>query len=268
MSTFSTAKRVAKDLLPPLLTRTIGRLLKGVVPLNDHELALDRFYRQLVPPRGLCFDIGANIGNRLASFRRLGFRVVALEPQSKCFSTLQTSYGRDSDVILLKKAVGTAPGTASMMISETNTLSTLSTEFIKKTTESGRFKDVNWSSEEEVQMVTLDQLVKEYGAPDFVKIDVEGYELEVVRGLSSPLKMISLEWAPEMTDRAIACLDHLSGLGPVSYNLSFGEGMRFARKEWMNEQEVKMLLNLLQEQFELFADIYVRSEMHHSSQVR
>ena len=43
--------------------------------------AMDRLYGNFVRPGDLVFDVGAHVGDRVASFRRLGARVVAVEPQ-------------------------------------------------------------------------------------------------------------------------------------------------------------------------------------------
>ena len=54
-----------------------------------------RLYAGLVPEGGLCFDIGAHVGNRLRCFRSMGARVVALEPQPDFARILRLLYGRD-----------------------------------------------------------------------------------------------------------------------------------------------------------------------------
>jgi FkbM family methyltransferase len=220
---------------------------------------MDIFYRDLVRPKGLCFDIGANIGNRLASFRRLGFRVVALEPQPQCYNRLQSAFGGDNDVTLINKAVGSISGEASMMVSASHTVSTLSQAFIDATTQSGRFEGVSWDEKITVEVTSLDELISRHGVPDFIKIDVEGFELEVIRGLSHPIRLIALEWTPELTDCLIKCVTHLSQLGPIDCNLSWGESMKLARRSWMSEESLISIINQLRDETYLFGDIYIRS---------
>ena len=48
------------------------------------DAAMDALYARFVKPGDLAFDIGSHVGDRIASFRRLGARVVALEPQPLC----------------------------------------------------------------------------------------------------------------------------------------------------------------------------------------
>ena len=42
---------------------------------------MDALYARFLRAGDLAFDIGAHVGDRISSFRRLGARVVALEPQ-------------------------------------------------------------------------------------------------------------------------------------------------------------------------------------------
>ena len=87
-----------------------------------------------------------------------------------------------------------------MYVSYEHTLSTLSADWLSAVSESGRFGDTRWDSEEEVEITTLDAAIAEFGEPAFVKIDVEGYESEVLSGLSRRLKAGSIEFAAESLD--------------------------------------------------------------------
>jgi len=259
MSLFSRLKLLSKDLLPPVVVRAIRRSTQKAAVIDPRGAAMDSFYGSLVQPKSLCFDIGANIGNRVATLRRLGLRVVAVEPQPQCYSLLQSSYGGDHDVTLINKAVGRVCGTAKMMVSDAHVYSTLSQAFLEATSRSGRFGDIAWDKTITVDVVTLDALIAEYGVPNFIKVDVEGFELEVIRGLSCPISLISLEWAPEMTDNIIECIAHLNQLGPISCNLSWVESMRLARSQWMDKDSLISILNQFREETYLFGDVYIRS---------
>ncbi len=99
------------------------------VPLRNR--ALTRFYAQFVRPGDLCFDIGAHVGNRVRALSRLGARVVALEPQPQCMRLLRRWYGHHPNIELVEQAVGTAPSTRTLFISErTPTVTTLSRDWI------------------------------------------------------------------------------------------------------------------------------------------
>jgi FkbM family methyltransferase len=258
MSLVSRAKRLAKDCVPPVLLRGWQKAVSGPHLAKQHAAAMDAFYGRLIPRHSLCFDIGANVGNRVASFRRLGFRVVALEPQPSCFSVLQKTFGEDNGITLVNKAAGSAAGEATMTLSDEHIYSSMSDDFIAGARKSGRFGDATWKRKITVEVVTLDQLITEYGRPNFIKVDVEGFEAEVVRGLTSPVSMLSLEWSPYLTETIVECLATLGKLGAITCNVSFGERMQLAAEDWMESNDLLRALRLLSNEPSFWGDVYVR----------
>ena len=150
---------------------------------------LRRLYGSLVRDGDLVFDVGAHLGDRSAAFAALGARVIALEPQPRIARWLRRIVGRNERITVRTEAVGAAVGTARLAISRrTPTLSTLSASWRDSIQERNpAFRDVRWEDSVEVPVVTLDTLIETYGKPSFCKIDVEGYEAEVLAGLSHPV---------------------------------------------------------------------------------
>lgn len=223
---------------------------------QDQEMLT--FYRRFVSPGDVCFDVGANMGNRVKVFLELGAKVVAVEPQRRCAEMLQTGFGRHPDFTLLSVALGSEEGVAEMKISKEHTLSSLSTEWIEAVQESGRFAQYSWDEVETVPITTLDSLVKQYGVPSFVKIDVEGFEFQVVSGLSVPLKSLSLEFTPEYIESTVKAIAHLASLGEIKLNYSVGESMTFVREDWLSSEEMISLLRGLKIDNDVFGDVYIQ----------
>ena len=216
------------------------------------------FYSQFLQPGDLCFDVGSNLGNRLEVFRSLGCRVVAVEPQSACFMELQSRFGTDADVVLLRTALGEQEGEMEIRLSEANTIASMSPEWIRSVRESGRFAEFHWDRSEVVKVTTLDALIARHGVPRFIKIDVEGFEQEVLRGLSQPVPSLSFEWTPEFSAAMIVCLDHLETLGKIDVTYSLGESMSIAKEGWQTSQQVKKALEQWADDAQVFGDVYVR----------
>jgi hypothetical protein len=94
-------------------------------------------------------------------------------------------------------------------------------------------------------MTTLDALIGEHGEPAFCKIDVEGYEMEVLKGLSRPLACLSFEYIPAAAGLAAGCIRRLESLGSYEYNLAPGESMRLRLETWAGAETLLSWLEAL-----------------------
>ncbi|OZM77536.1 FkbM family methyltransferase [Pseudonocardia sp. MH-G8] len=209
-----------------------------------HRRAL-ALYGGFLGPGDLAFDIGAHVGGRVRTWRRLGARVVAVEPQPDCLRVLRLLFGRDRGVTLVPSAVGATAGRARLGVSTaTPTVSSLSPAWRESVASDRSFARVRWDRSVEVEVVTLDGLIAAHGEPAFCKIDVEGFEAEVLAGLSRPLRALSFEYLPPTHDAALAVLGRVEelGAGGYTYNYSPVETMRFASERWLDAAELRQLL--------------------------
>ena len=217
-------------------------LLRSLVvywrPGRQH--ALKRLYRPLVKPGDLVFDIGAHLGDRTAAFAALGARVVALEPQPAVRRWLERIVGLREGVTVSGEAVGRAVGTARLAVSRrTPTLSTLADDWRAKLPEANpTFRNVRWDETVEVPVTTLDVLIERYGVPRFCKIDVEGYEAEVLAGLSEPVPGLSVEFVSGGLEVAVACVRRLEALGSYEFNAIRGERRSFVFDGWQTGESM------------------------------
>ena len=215
-----------------------------------------RFYRQFVPPAGLCFDIGANVGQRTALFLELGARVIAVEPQPDCAEILRRDHPLATTI---EAAIGPESGTATLLVADYPTLATLSPEWVGAVKASGRFSEFEWDDELQVPVRTLEDLIDEHGVPDFCKIDVEGYEYGVLRGLARPVPALAFEFEQERAEERIRAVEHVATLGMREFNFSFGESLRFALPAWVDQEAICLFLREPVHTNVSFGDIYARS---------
>ncbi len=184
------------------------------------------FYSQLMSNTDIVFDIGANIGQRSEIFRRLAKYVVAVEPQPFCTRQLESRFRFTRNVFIKNVAVDFCEKKSIMFISSSHTLSSMSVKYIDAV--KNTFKGETWDKKLEIQTVTLDNLISLHGIPSFIKIDVEGFELNVLRGLTMPVKAISLEFSPMAIDELKNCVLELSRISSsYRYNYTLGEDLHF-----------------------------------------
>jgi len=231
------------------------RRIESWSPRDDAALV---FYLQFIRPHDTVFDVGANLGNRTKIFAKLATQVVAIEPQTHCISVLRAGLGKNRKVRLVQAACGASEGTATLRISGGSTLSSLSDSWISAVTKSGRFDADQWVDTESCRVTTLDALLVEFGVPSFVKIDVEGFELDVLKGLSRPVRGLSLEFTPELIDQAASCLERLSSLGFDEFNFSPGESFELQYDPWLAKDAILNYLQGYRNDAVTFGDIYAR----------
>lgn len=217
------------------------------------------FYSQFVSRDSLCFDIGANVGSRTAVFRKLGASVVAVEPQDNCLKRLKKMHGADSQVKIVQKVVGSCEGEAELrIVSEGNgASSSCSNEWISAIQSRGPefARSLTWNKVMKVPMTTLDSLITQFGTPRFCKIDVEGFEHEVVKGLSRPIEALSIEYNPAYLAPAIDSIRRLSGLGLTRFNYSVDESMELVLPKWVAVDEIINILGNLPDKTS-YGDVY------------
>jgi FkbM family methyltransferase len=215
------------------------------------------FYRRFVQPGALCFDIGANVGERARYFLALQARVVAVEPQPDCVARLHELAATYPELTVEPVALGRAQGSAELQLATASTIASLSPGWIDSVRESGRFAEHDWTQAITVAVTTLDTLIERHGLPEFTKIDVEGYESEVVAGLSQPLPLLSFEFTSEWWESAAAVVEWLDNLGMRQFNISPGESFRFTWDGWRSAGDVISYFRDLPPGELVWGDVYV-----------
>jgi FkbM family methyltransferase len=194
----------------------------------------------------LIFDVGANQGHKTDIFLRLGAKVVCVDPDKANQETLRERFLkyrlRPKRVNIEGKAVSDAISIKTMWIdapgSAKNTLNGKWVDILRN--DEKRFGHrVDFACERKIETTTLEDLITTYGVPFFIKIDVEGHEAHVLRGLSRPVPYLSFEVnLPEFKLEGLECVNTLSQIaaaGEFNYAVDCERGLML--ESWMGPRD-------------------------------
>ena len=222
--------------------------LKSLFSKKSHDVT------KLLNSGDLFFDIGAHLGSKSKQFLDKNLKAIMVEPLPQCVEQLKIKFKNKNNVEIIQKAVGRTTG--NMTLDVNTKMPTTST--MAKHWKSGRFSNEKWDQKITVEMTTLDHLIKIHGLPKYIKIDVEGFEFDVLIGLSQKAGIISFEFTSEFLDQTINCLNHLRKIGYHEYNFSIGERRKFY-SNWSNTEDlIQKLRNEIINDKLLWGDIYCR----------
>jgi FkbM family methyltransferase len=239
-----------------LPVRWLKRHVSGADMRAHTELA--NLYKSLLPEGSLCFDVGANIGAVSEALLTTGARVVAFEPNPTVIPELQARCRRNAGWSLVEVALGAEADVATLYERESHGQSSL---------------DPDWEGEvvatHHVPVITLDAAIRRFGIPAYCKIDVEGHEEGVFRGLSKVIPLISFEFHLNEANiqKTLACLLRIRSYGPASVNVTLAEGSSFYFQEWLDLDE---FISQFPGEFAKsmpglpYGDIWVKSRAHSS----
>lgn len=220
------------------------------------------FYSSFIKPGDLCYDVGANVGDRTAALLQIAAQVIAIEPQPSCAKKIRKRF--QNKITILETGLSDKPGEIELYLTRTSTIASMNKKWINSVKQQ-RFKKYNWNHKVKVPLTTLDKVIASYGKPKFIKIDVEGFELNVLKGLHHKIDYICFEYVPEIIQIATACVDRLMSLSlDYKFNWSERETMVFGLKDWVNGEEMKNLLSQTQGSL-TFGDVYAKITKNTSS---
>jgi FkbM family methyltransferase len=159
----------------------------------------------------MLFDIGANRGDATLVGLAQGHKVIALEPAPRIYSELVKNFIYNPDVVPLRLAVAEESGKRlEFYEAEEDGLSSLDKGWLTDPSMPYNGKPFRTI---QVSTITVDDLVERYGTPDIMKIDVEGAEWSVFKGMTKKYGLLTFEWTEATLEEHHHQLQYLAELG-------------------------------------------------------
>lgn len=247
-------KRIAILFRCYTLARNINRQIFSREDMVNHLNDVNLF-KSILPKECLCFDIGANIGRKSEAMLLAETSVVAFEPHPDVWLELCARCSNNKNWTLVRAAIGDTPSICTLFARESSGQSGLKSEWegvTKKTYE--------------VPVLTLDLAIIRFGLPFYCKIDVEGWEYNVIKGLSSKIPLLSFEYhiAEDNLNKTRDCIQLISELGDYEINFTTGERSAFILNDWVScDCFVKEYPTILLDYKHSFGDIFMKLKNHH-----
>lgn len=182
----------------------------------------------------ILFDIGANKGLYTDANRNKYDICVLVEANPVLAQQLQEKYKNDSDIQIVQ-AIASKNSSETFYISNADTISTSDIDWVK----SSRFtSDYQWFPVEGIPTVSLDFLISQYGIPELIKIDVEGYEYNVLQSLTKKVPLLCFEWAEEKKTEILQSIEYLHSLGFTEFQIQMEDSYMYTPENdgWMDSQ--------------------------------
>lgn len=216
------------------------------------------FFSKFIKKGDLCYDIGANYGIKTRTYLLLKSKVISVEPQKNCVIYLKQHLYKNKNVKIIRKAIGSKTGRVDLFIFDYGSqFSSLSKKFISRCRNVDNQTGFQYRKKETVSLDTLDNLIDKFGVPKLCKIDVEGYELEVLKGLTKKIPYIIFEFHTDHYAETKKCIERILSLGPALFNYVLLESYDLKLTKWSDINLLYRDLDLLVGR-SIYGDIYVK----------
>jgi FkbM family methyltransferase len=191
----------------------------------------------------ILFDIGANRGLYTDSNAKKYDKFILVEANKHLCNFLKNNYINNPNIIIEQKIVSSDKNTV-FYISNVDVISSCDSEWINNSRFSNK-SCYNFNKTTDNESITIDELVEKYGIPEYIKIDVEGYELNVLKSMTKKYCPIGFEWAEEKKDELLLSLEYVKSLGYEKFCLQKEDKYDFVPEKWLDYNQIYKIVDEL-----------------------
>lgn len=186
------------------------------------------FHGRFIDKSSLVFDVGANRGQSAEVYLAVGARVIAFEPQTDLHPEILQVCNRSPRLEIVALGLGDTEETRTFYMTSYDQVASLREDW-----EGTRIGETT------IEITTLNRQIERFGLPDYCKIDVEGWEPQVVNGLDKAIPIISFEYhiSAKEIETAKTVLRRIASLGNYSCNIKLGVSNDFLMPRFLEINE-------------------------------
>ena len=179
----------------------------------------------------LFFDIGCCNGKWIDANYQEDIMFIGIEPHKVQYAECVERFADKKNVKMVNLLVANRVGEFDFY--PFDQISTVSNDWMTKS----RHRHTEYPPPYKVQSTTLDLIIAQFGIPDYIKIDVEGFEYEVLKGLTQKVGMIAFEFVEEIDTMVWDCMKYLHDLGYNEFDWTHWDQYNYRPEKWKSYQE-------------------------------
>ena len=184
------------------------------------------FYSNFIGNSDFAITIGDSNGNISEILLQLGALVLVVEPLPENFVYAEKKLKNYPQTILLHEDIGAF-----------NAQFTYNEAYEKNILPYSSNLTVG-ADQSVVKIRTVDELIREYGLPAFIKINANGFENEVLKGITVPILLVSVSFYSYLHSKTTENVRRLMTIGDYEFNWILNEDAKFQSKEWLSPKEL------------------------------